>query len=213
MLVGQLPARIVVVEHLQRAAVARLPTSVVAAQASSAQGDNAQAAVSRMSAEQIIAIMQQQPGLLATMKAMIAQQTGVAQAPSATKRCITKSRRMPTCVPRVTTNLNQLGYSTNATPESNATKAAGAAQTRRHLAILPNQIRIAGRYPRRFGGPSPYGDCPRCMIFTRRFHPLEERCGASVAMLSFLVREMRTNCRWIFLSVPTTFLGWGTTLL
>ena len=133
----------------------------VAAQASSAQGDNAQAAVQPgMSAEQIIAILQQQPGLMATIKAMIAQQTGVDPSTISDDALYNRIQQDANLRAQVTTNLNQLGYSTNATPESNATKAADAAQTRRHLAILPNLNTQPPDVPQVIQRSSPYGDMP-----------------------------------------------------
>ena len=133
----------------------------VAAQASSAQGDNAQAAVQPgMSAEQIIAILQQQPGLMATIKAMIAQQTGVDPSTISDDALYNRIQQDANLRAEVTTNLNQLGYSTNATPESNATKAADAAQTRRHLAILPNLNTQPPDVPQVIQRSSPYGDMP-----------------------------------------------------
>ena len=145
------------------------------AQASSAQGDNAQAAVQHgisaneqsgfmqatdqtsMSAEQIIAILQQQPGLRATVKAMFAQQTGVDPSTISDDVLYNGIRQDANLRAQVTTNLNQIGYSTNPTPESNATKAAGAAQTRRPLAKLPNPIAVPDM-PQAIQQPDPYGN-------------------------------------------------------
>ena len=97
----------------------------------------------------------------------------------------------------------------NTQSPAQGSSAQGSGRARRPLQQTDSSRRRT--YHRKYSFPILTG-CFRCAIFTRRFHLLEERCGASVAMLSFLVREMRTNCRWTFLSVPTTFLGWGTTL-
>ena len=98
------------------------------AQASSAQGGNAQATAqsetsvydsggnalatdqTQMSAEQIIAIMQQQPGLRSTIKAMVAQQTGVAPSTISDEALYNNIRQDANLRAQVTTNLNQLGY-------------------------------------------------------------------------------------------------------
>ena len=147
------------------------------AQASTAQGGNAQGTAqpgmsaneqsgnaqatdqTQMSADQIIAILQQQPGLRATVKAMVAQQTGVVPSTISDEALYSNIRQDANLRAQVTTNLNQLGYSTNPTPESNAANAAGAAQTRRPLATLPNPI-VVPDMPQSIQRPSPYADLP-----------------------------------------------------
>ncbi|MGA2897759.1 MAG: SLBB domain-containing protein [Acidobacteriaceae bacterium] len=122
------------------------------------QSGNAQATdQTQMSADQIIAIMQQQPGLRATVKAMVAQQTGVAPSTISDEALYNNIRQDANLRAQVTTNLNQLGYSTNPTSESNAANAAGAAQTRRPLATLPNPI-VVPDMPQAIQRPSPYAD-------------------------------------------------------
>jgi protein involved in polysaccharide export with SLBB domain len=141
-------------------------------QASSAQGDNAQATAqpetsvydsggnaqatdqTQMSADQIIAILQQQPGLRATVKAMVAQQTGVAPSTISDDALYNNIRQDANLRAQVTTNLNQLGYSTNATPQSNATSAV---QMRRPLATPLSPI-VVPDTPQAIQQPDPYGN-------------------------------------------------------
>jgi hypothetical protein len=92
-------------------------------------------------------------------------------------------------------------------------RVAAAPKEQDRTSRLQNQLSKPIRTsPKRYSGPVLTGICRRCMTFTRRFHPLEVGSGASAVTLSFLARGMRTNCRWIFLSVPITFLGRETTL-
>jgi protein involved in polysaccharide export with SLBB domain len=88
---------------------------------------------------------------------MVAQQTGVAPSTISDEALYSNIRQDANLRAQVTTNLNQLGYSTNPTPESNAANAAGAAQTRRPLATLPNPI-VVPDMPQAIQRPSPYAD-------------------------------------------------------
>jgi protein involved in polysaccharide export with SLBB domain len=109
-----------------------------------------------MSAEQIIAILQQQPGLRATVKAMVAQQTGADPSTISDDALYNRIQQDAKLRAQVTTNLNQLGYSTNPTPESNATSAV---QMRRPLATPPSP-NLVSDMPQEIQRPSPYGDLP-----------------------------------------------------
>ena len=83
-----------------------------------------------MSADQIIAILQQQPDLRASVKAMVAQQTGVDPSTISDDALYNSIRQDANLRAQVTTNLNQLGYSTNPIPASNQTVTATALRAR-----------------------------------------------------------------------------------
>jgi protein involved in polysaccharide export with SLBB domain len=109
-----------------------------------------------MSADQIIAILQQQPGLRTTVKAMVAQQTGADPSTISDDALYNTIRQDANLRAQVTTNFNQLGYSTNATPESNAPSTV---QMRRPLAT-PARPDLVSDMPQTIQRPSPYRDLP-----------------------------------------------------
>ena len=128
------------------------------------QNGNAMAATpASMSADQIIAILQQQPDLLDSVKATAAQQTGVDPSTISDDALYNRIRQDPDLRAQVTRDLNQLGYSTNpflrTTRTMNAIGAAGAAQTRRPLTIQPAPY-VEPDQPQVIRQTSPYGDLP-----------------------------------------------------
>ena len=83
-----------------------------------------------MSADQIIAILQQQPDLLDSVKAMVAQQTGVDPSTISDDMLYNSIRQDANLRAQVTKDLNQLGYSTNPIPASNRTVKRPALRAR-----------------------------------------------------------------------------------
>ena len=128
------------------------------------QNGNAMAATpASMSADQIIAILQQQPDLLESVKNAAAQQTGVDPSTISDDALYTRIRQSPDLRAQITKDLNQLGYSTNAVPATtrtmNAIGAAGATQARRPLTIQPAPY-VEPDQPQVIRQTSPYKDLP-----------------------------------------------------
>ena len=116
-----------------------------------------------MSADQIISILLQQPDLLDSMKAMVAEQAGVDPSTISDNMLYNSIRQDANLRAQVTRDLNQLGFSPNPIPANNqtvnATGAAGAAQTGRPLTIQSAPY-VEPDHPQVIRQTSPYRNLP-----------------------------------------------------
>jgi len=93
-----------------------------------------------MTADQIIGILMQEPNLLDSVKGTVAQQLGVDSSTVSDDAVYNRIRQDVDLRAQLTTDLNQLGYSTNSVPVNNRTvNAAGSARTAMPRAPLPAQ--------------------------------------------------------------------------
>jgi protein involved in polysaccharide export with SLBB domain len=128
-----------------------------------------------MSADQIIGILQQQPALLASMKATAAQQSGVDPSTIGDDTLFNSIRQDANLRTQVTMSLNQLGYSTNATPETaNATGTARAVQTSKPLTAQPIPY-VEPDEPQVVQQTDPYGNLPSLRDLYGQLPPATER--------------------------------------
>jgi protein involved in polysaccharide export with SLBB domain len=128
-----------------------------------------------MSADQIIGILQQQPALLASVKATAAQQSGVDPSTIGDDTLFNSIRQDANLRAQVTKSLNQLGYSTNATPETvNATGAARAVQTSKPLTAQPIPY-VEPDEPQVVQQTDPYGNLPSLRDLYGQLPPATER--------------------------------------
>jgi protein involved in polysaccharide export with SLBB domain len=116
-----------------------------------------------MSADQIIAILQQQPSLLANAKATAAQQSGVDPSTISDDALYNLIQQDADLRAQVTQDLNKLGYSTNAIPVNNrtvnATGTVRATQTRAPVTTQPTPY-VEPDEPQVIRQKDPYGNLP-----------------------------------------------------
>lgn len=111
-----------------------------------------------MSAVQIIGILKQQPDLLASVKDEVAQLTGVDPSTVSDDALYSRIQQDSSLRAQITTQLNQLGYSTNVNPQNMRTgNATGVTKTLRPLMRQPVP-RVESDKPREIQRPSPYRD-------------------------------------------------------
>ena len=134
-------------------------------QSSNAEGTNQ----APMSAEQIIGILQQEPVILANVKNMAARQLGVDPSTITDDALYNRIRQDISLREQITTELNNLGYSTNFATSSAANQRTrfanprtsnGNASTERTFPRNQPAPYVEPNKPQAIRQPSPYGNLP-----------------------------------------------------
>lgn len=116
------------------------------------------AGAASMSADQIIGILVQEPALLDSVKATVAQQLGVDPSTIADGELYDRIRQNPDLRAQVTRDLNQLGYITNSVPVNNRTEnVTGAARAPMATQAAPY---VEPDEPQVIRQTDPYGNLP-----------------------------------------------------
>jgi protein involved in polysaccharide export with SLBB domain len=131
-----------------------------------------------MTAEQIIGILQQEPALLDSVKAAAAQQLAVDPSTISDNALYDRIRQNPDLRAQVTSDLNQLGYSTNTVPMNNravnATGSARAAQTRAPMTTQAAPY-VEPDEPQVIRQTDPYGSLPSLRDLYAQLPPATDR--------------------------------------